>query len=112
MIDLVPPLAGPVFSTLADRRVDLAALVQDDEALADHLRQNIAGTFHPVGTCRMSADADDRDAVTDSTGKVRGFEGLRVVDASIMPSVNAGNTNAPTIMIAEKAVDMLRADWA
>ena len=58
LIDLVPPLAGPIFATLADRRVDLEDLVKDDEALADHIRRNVAGTFHPVGTCRMSADAE------------------------------------------------------
>ena len=101
IIDLVPPLAGPIFSTLADRRVDLAALVEDDDALADHIRQNVAGTFHPVGTCRMGA-ATDRDAVVDAAGRVRGIAGLRVVDASIMPTVPRGNTNIPTIMVAEK----------
>ena len=102
LIDLVPPLAGPIFGTLADRRVDLATLVQDDDALADHIRDNVAGTFHPVGTCRMSADANDRDAVTEPTGRLRGFEGLRVIDASIMPTAPRGNTNIPTIMVAEK----------
>ena len=76
--------------------------MQDDAALADHIRDNVAGTFHPVGTCRMSADANDRDAVTDPLGKLRGFEGIRVVDASIMPTAPRGNTNIPTIMVAEK----------
>src|SRR5262249_41145806 len=92
---------GPIFSTLADRRVDLATLAADDEALAEHIRQNVAGTFHPVGTCRMGA-ANDRDAVVDTVGRVRGISGLRVVDASIMPTVPRGNTNIPTIMLAEK----------
>jgi 5-(hydroxymethyl)furfural/furfural oxidase len=101
LIDLVPPLAGPIFGTLADRRVDLAALAADDDALAEHIRGNVAGTFHPVGTCRMGA-ADDRDAVVDTVGRVRGIAGLRVVDASIMPTVPRGNTNIPTIMVAEK----------
>jgi len=87
LIDLVPPLAGPIFSTLADRRVDLAALVEDDVALAEHIRQNVAGMFHPVGTCRMGA-ASDRHAVVDPAGRVRGVGGLRVVDASIMPTVS------------------------
>jgi 5-(hydroxymethyl)furfural/furfural oxidase len=102
LIDLVPPLAVPIFGTLADRRVDLQTLVQDDDALADHIRENVAGTFHPVGTCRMNVDANDRDAVTDPVGRLRGFEGLRVVDASIMPTAPRGNTNIPTIMVAEK----------
>ena len=101
LIDLFPPLAGPVLSTLADRRVDLAALVEDDAALAQHIRDNVAGTFHPLGTCRMGA-AGDRDAVVDACGRVRGIVGLRVVDASIMPSAPRGNTNIPTIMLAEK----------
>jgi 5-(hydroxymethyl)furfural/furfural oxidase len=101
LIDLVPPLAGPIFSTLADRRVDLATLVEDDDALAEHIRENVAGTFHPVGTCRMGG-ASDRDAVVDSAGRVRGIAGLRVIDASIMPTVPRGNTNIPTIMVAEK----------
>jgi len=101
IIDLVPPLAGPIFATLADRRVDLAALVEDDDALAEHIRQNVAGTFHPVGTCRMGA-ASDRHAVVDAAGRVRGIAGLRVIDASIMPTVPRGNTNIPTIMVAEK----------
>jgi len=101
LIDLVPPLAGPIFSTLADRRVDLAALVADDDALAAHIRENVAGTFHPVGTCRMGG-ANDRDAVVDSEGQVRGIAGLRVIDASIMPTAPRGNTNIPTIMVAEK----------
>ncbi len=101
LIDLFPPLAGPMFSTLADRRVDLAALVEDDAALAQHIRDNVAGTFHPLGTCRMGA-AGDRDAVVDTCGRVRGIAGLRVVDASIMPTAPRGNTNIPTIMLAEK----------
>jgi len=101
LIDLLPSLADPIFSTLADRRVDLAALVADDEALADHIRENVAGTFHPVGTCRMGGP-DDRGAVTDPAGRVRGIGGLRVIDASIMPTVPRGNTNIPTIMVAEK----------
>jgi 5-(hydroxymethyl)furfural/furfural oxidase len=106
LIDLVPPVAGPIFSTLADRRVDLAALVEDDEALAEHIQQNVAGTFHPVGTCRMGA-ADDPAAVTDSAGRVRGIEGLRVIDASIMPTLPRGNTNIPTTMVAEKLADAM-----
>jgi 5-(hydroxymethyl)furfural/furfural oxidase len=101
LIDMVPPLAGPIFSTLADRRVDLRTLVENDDALAEHIRDNVAGTFHPVGTCRMGR-ANDPDAVVDAAGRVRGIGGLRVVDASIMPTVPRGNTNIPTIMVAEK----------
>jgi 5-(hydroxymethyl)furfural/furfural oxidase len=101
LTDLIPALAEPVFGTLADHRINLRELVRDDEALAEHIRQNVAGMFHVAGTCRMGADGD-RDAVVDPAGKVRGFEGLRVVDASIMPTVPRANTNIPTMMIAEK----------
>ena len=101
LIDLVPPLAGPIFATLADRRVDLATLAAEDDALAEHIRNNVAGTFHPVGTCRMGR-IDDRLSVVDAAGRVHSVPGLRVVDASIMPTVPRGNTNIPTIMVAEK----------
>ena len=73
----------------------------DDDALAAHIRDNVAGTFHPVGTCRMGG-VNDRDAVVDFEGRVRGIAGLRVIDASIMPTAPRGNTNIPTIMVAEK----------
>jgi 5-(hydroxymethyl)furfural/furfural oxidase len=101
LLDTVPGLSDLVFGRLTGRRVDLAALVADRDALAEHVRNNVAGTFHVCGTCRMGR-ADDPDAVVDAQGRVRGLSGLRVVDASIMPSVPRGNTNIPTIMLAEK----------
>ena len=100
-LDVVPALADVVFGQLTDRRIDLATLVNDDAALTEHVRNNVAGTFHVCGTCRMGR-ADDADAVVDSAGRVRGIGGLRVVDASIMPAITRGNTNIPTIMLAEK----------
>jgi 5-(hydroxymethyl)furfural/furfural oxidase len=107
MLDLVPALSGPVFSTLADRRVDLAKLVEDEAALAELIRDNVGGMFHPVGTCRMGT-ANDRAAVVDPAGRVRGVAGLRVVDASIMPTLPRGNTNIPTLMVAEKVSEAIR----
>jgi 5-(hydroxymethyl)furfural/furfural oxidase len=100
-VDAVPSLADAVFSRLTGQRIDLAGLTHDDAALADYVRENVAGTFHVSGTCRMGRD-DDPEAVVDTGGRVRGIGGLRVVDASIMPAIPRGNTNIPTIMLAEK----------
>jgi choline dehydrogenase len=74
------------------------------EKLVNEVRQRAATVYHPVGTCRMGSD--DR-AVVGPDLKVRGIEGLRVADASIMPRVTGGNTNAPSIMIGERAVDLI-----
>lgn len=79
----------------------------DTQALIQDIRNRADTQYHPVGTCKMGTDAM---AVVDERLRVRGIDGLRVVDASVMPTVISGNTNAPTIMIAEKAVDMIRAD--
>lgn len=83
------------------------ARVRSDEELEKFVRSEGAITQHPVGTCKMGTD-NDPNAVVDAALRVRGVEALRVVDASVMPNVPGGNTNAPTIMIAEKAADMLR----
>jgi choline dehydrogenase len=82
---------------------------QSDEELAT--AAGLVGTtiFHPVGTCRMGR-IEDADAVVDARLRVRGVAGLRVVDASIMPTITSGNTNTPTMMIAEKGAEMIRAD--
>jgi choline dehydrogenase len=77
----------------------------DDKALRAHILKYAETLYHPVGTCKMG---NDPAAVVDSELRVRGVDGLRVVDASVMPFVPGGNTNAPTIMIAEKAADLIK----
>jgi 5-(hydroxymethyl)furfural/furfural oxidase len=101
VLDAVPFLADLVFERLTGRRTDFQELLRDETALAEFVRQNVAGTFHVSGTCRMGA-SDDANAVVDSAGCVYGFSNLRIVDASIMPAIPRGNTNIPTVMVAEK----------
>lgn len=79
--------------------------VETDEQIRTLLRERTDSVYHPVGTCRMG---DDPLAVVDAQLRVHGLQALRIVDASIMPTLIGGNTNAPTIMIAEKAVDLIR----
>ena len=78
-----------------------------DSELVDFIRAKAESVYHPVGTCRMGSDVE---AVVDPQLRVNGVEGLRVIDASVMPSLIGGNTNAPTIMIAERAADLIKAD--
>jgi 5-(hydroxymethyl)furfural/furfural oxidase len=86
--------------------VTLQNLLADDEALDQFVIAKATGTWHATCSCRMGGD-DDPMAVTDNQGRVRGVEGLRVVDASIFPTVPCANTNAPTIMSAEKISDAI-----
>ena len=80
---------------------------QQVEQIRSFLRDHSDTEYHPVGTCKMGPSTDPL-AVVDSELKVHGLQNLRVIDASVMPHLVTGNTNAPTIMIAEKGVDYLR----
>ena len=78
--------------------------VRSDQQIIDFVRRKAETIYHPIGTCRIGNDAA---AVVDSELRVHGVDGLRVVDASVMPKLIGGNTNAPTIMIAERASDLI-----
>jgi choline dehydrogenase len=99
--------AAPAMRGLVKREVKPGPEASDDAALLEFCRNHGATIFHPSGTCKMG---DDSLAVLDARLRVRGVAGLRVVDASAMPTLVSGNTNAPVVMMAEKAADMIRED--
>ena len=98
-------LQAPALSAYG-RESRASASLQNDAQLSQWIRENADTIYHPVGTCRMGSDPL---AVVDAQLRVHGVPGLRVVDASVMPCVPSGNTNAPTIMLAEKAADLIKA---
>ncbi|KQP23435.1 GMC family oxidoreductase [Pseudorhodoferax sp. Leaf267] len=105
LLDVMPlALADRVLARMTGTALDMGHLSRDRQALLDFVRSEVSGVYHPAGSCRMGRP-DDPMAVVDPTGRVIGVDGLRVVDASIMPSVPRGNTNIPTIMVAEKLAD-------
>ncbi len=100
-------MGQPALGGHRGRELAPGAEVRTDRELEAWLRSSAMTTFHPVGTCRMGGDPM---AVVDARLQVRGLEGLRVADASVMPIISSGNTNAPAIMIGEKAAEFLRGD--
>ena len=100
-------LAQPEFDSIRGAEMLPGPQVQTDEQLLEHLREYAATVFHPVGTCKMG---EDPMAVVDLRLRVHGLKGLRVVDASIMPTLISGNTNAPCIMLGERAAAMILED--
>lgn len=95
----------PQLRRVIDSEILPSSTVQSDSELLDDIRRRASTVYHPVSTCRMGHDPETD--VVDPELKVHGIEGLRVVDASIFPSIPSGNTNAPTLMVAEKAADLI-----
>jgi len=100
-------LAQPALAGYRGAELAASAQARDDAQIEAFIRGHADTIYHPVGTCRMGRGPGD---VVDARLRVHGMQGLRVVDASVMPGIVGGNTNAPTIMIAEKAADMIKAD--
>jgi len=107
LLDRAGPLRDRLIRALISQ-VDLKALLADEAALDAYLAKAVVGVWHANGTCRMGP-ADDPRAVTDPAGRVRGVAGLRVADASVMPSIPRANTNLPVIMLAERMADLVKA---
>ncbi|NAW87806.1 GMC family oxidoreductase, partial [Photobacterium halotolerans] len=97
-------LAAPAFDGYRAEELNPGIEAETDDAIFDKIKQHIGLVYHPVGTCKMGHDPM---AVVDTELKVHGVKGLRVVDASVMPTLISGNTNAPTIAIAEKAAELI-----
>ena len=102
-------LSQPALADLGGKELPVSASAQTDAEIAQFIRSHADSIYHPVGSCRMGPGPMD---VVDAQLRVHGVQGLRVVDASVMPRIISGNTNAPTVMVAEKAVDLLRASAA
>jgi choline dehydrogenase-like flavoprotein len=101
-------LGSEPFSKYISEHTQRPIDINNDADIEQAMRETADTVYHPVGTCKMG---NDEMSVVDSKLKVLKMSGLRVVDASIMPTIVGGNTNAPTIMIGEKASDMILEDW-
>ena len=99
--------AAPALDNFRENEILPGAQAQTDQDILSYVCATAESVYHPVGSCKMGSD---EFSVVDERLRVRGVEGLRVADASIMPTIVSGNTNAPTIMIAEKCADMLLQD--
>ena len=98
-------LRSPAFDEFRGKEIFPGTIDGSDAELMSFIRRKAETVYHPVGTCRMGADMT---SVVDDTLRVRGIAGFRVIDASVMPKIVSGNTNAPTIMIAEKAASLIK----
>jgi choline dehydrogenase len=104
-------LATSEFEQYQSKEIGPGPEAQSDEEILAFIRKRAETIYHPVGTCKMGK-VEDNSTVVDSQLRVKGVQGLRVIDASVMPTLVGGNTNAPTIMIAEKAADMIKQQYA
>lgn len=103
-------LAAPSFAKYQSWEIGPGPQAQSDEEILAFIRKKSETIYHPIGTCKMG-DIDDVMTVVDSELNVKGIKGLRVVDASVMPTIVGGNTNAPTIMIAERCADLIKQQY-
>jgi 5-(hydroxymethyl)furfural/furfural oxidase len=108
LLDMGGPARRFVLNIAVNPRYSLDGILRDEKLMEEWIRAGVQGDWHACGTCRMGRK-DDRMAVVDPSGRVYGVDGLRVVDASIMPSVPCANTNISTIMIGEKMADTIAA---
>jgi choline dehydrogenase len=97
-------MTAPALANMRVTEIGPGASQTTDDEILDWVKSAAETTYHPVGTCKMGSDAM---AVVDDQLRVHGIEALRIADASIMPALTSGNTNAPSIMIGEKAADMV-----
>lgn len=109
VLDLAGRHRHRVISAAVSNGITIERLLADDQALTEFVRSHVGGTWHASGTCRMG-QADDPQAATSPTGCVHGVTGLRVCDASLMPSIPCANTNLPTLMIAERIAHAIRSE--
>jgi choline dehydrogenase-like flavoprotein len=100
-------MRSPSLSAILEPNIAGENQLETDEDIVRHIKEKTTTMRHPVGSCRMGAD--DR-AVVDAHLRVKGIEGFRIIDASIMPNIVSGNTNAPTIALADRGVDLFLAD--
>ena len=102
-------MSAPSFKPYLGKEIMPGPAARTDAELRDYALKNTGTIFHPVGTCKMGPDSDTM-AVVDHRLRVRGLSGLRVADASIMPNIVSGNTNAPSIMIGERCAEFVLSD--
>jgi 5-(hydroxymethyl)furfural/furfural oxidase len=107
ILETLPMLRSWFIDTLVTSGVTLSDVLADDDTLDAYLNKSVAGVWHPVGSCRMGTDPL---AVTTPQGRVHGVAGLRVCDASVMPSIPCANTNITTIMVAERMADFIKGE--